>query len=1048
MRVTGRRAPAVLAMLALDHGRLLTVDRLAAVWGEDPPASVRNQVMIAVASLRRALQAAGADPQIIETIGSAYRLSGGTVDAQVFAELVGTARRAAGEGRKDEAGAAFGRALALWRGPMLDGVDMGAAGGVVGRWEELRLAAAEERAELELELGRHREAIGELRALLAEHPLRERLRGLLMLALYRSGRRADALEVYREGRLLLAEELGLDPGPELRGLEAAILADAPELRRVEAPLPGDEPERAAGRTAAPGGARGTADTGSHGTDSHGTGPHSGDSHGAGAQVREAEPSGPQGSRRTASPTARHARRPAQDLHVPAELPADMSGFVGRDDDLATLKRHLSPDAATTVVVVTIVGGAGIGKTALAVRFGHLVADEFPDGQLYVNLRGFSPGPAMTPREALTRLLGSLGVAEERVPDDEEAAAALYRSRLAGRRVFVLLDNALSAEQVRPLLPAAPGCVVVVTSRDRLVGLSASHGARRLALDVLPPSEALMLVEAVAGPEVVRPEPQAAAELVRLCGGLPLALRIAAATLSAYPSWGLPDYVKALGADRLDLLSIDGDLAVSTAFGLSYARLPEAARRLFRLLGLVPGADVGADAAAALAGTGLEETVELLDRLAAAHLVEEHRHRRYTFHDLLREHARRVARQEEPEEERRAALTRLLDHYGYLAERGHDLVNPNRRRFRPPLPRPSDDVPDHADRSAAVAWLTEEGSNVIAALRPAADMRADEHVWRIGLNLTPYLMIRGRYVDAAFVNEMAVTAARRAGVVEAESMAEFNLAVCGQATGRHEAALDHVRQALRLAASVGDEAGQAQCHGLAGLLHHSLGDYPDSIRCQRLALAAHAGTGNRLKQGLARMDLSRTLLVLGEHDQAEEELRAALALFREVGFQLGEGAALHVQGCVLAASGRHAEALAVLHESLRVLEEVGDPAMTATVRCAIGDVLRRERRFAEAYEELDRGLEAFAGLPAPGPTSEARNMLGALHRDAGRPEAALEAHGEALRLAEGIKLRLEQARAHHGLAEAYAALGRHDQAETHRRHAADLGARLGVRADGW
>ncbi|MGW4801453.1 BTAD domain-containing putative transcriptional regulator, partial [Nonomuraea sp. NPDC004297] len=422
VRLGGPRAQAVLAMLVVDHGQVISIDRLAGAWGQNPPTTVRNQVMIAVAALRRELRQAGAAPDLIKTEGSGYRLDGGLVDAHRAERYIEQGRQAAQEGRPAEASDLLGRALALWRGPVLADLELGEIAAYAGRWEELRLAAIEERAELDLALGRHRDLVAELSELLAEYPLSERLRGLLMMALHGCGRRSDALHVYRTGRSLLAAELGLDPGPELRRLEAAILADAPDLDAFH---------------------------------------------------------------------ARDETRP-----VPAELPADVTGFVGREHDLTLMRQHVL--SGSTPAVTTVTGVAGAGKTALAVRFGHLMADEFPDGQLYVNLRGHAAARPMDPLEALVRMLGSLGVPAEQVPGEEEAAACLYRSHLSGRRVLVLLDDARTAAQVRPLLPGAAGCLALITSRDALTGLTASHGARRISLSVFSQDEGLRLLESLIG----------------------------------------------------------------------------------------------------------------------------------------------------------------------------------------------------------------------------------------------------------------------------------------------------------------------------------------------------------------------------------------------------------------------------------------------------------------------------------------------------------------------------------------------------------------------
>jgi DNA-binding SARP family transcriptional activator len=661
----------LLAVLLLDLGRVVPVDRLVELlWDDDPPPAARRVVFAHISRLRQLLTAAGAKTYgvSLETAAPGYALLADPdrVDAHRFQRLVEQARATADVSERAEL---LRSALALWRSDALADVAGGAVRDRLCRHlTDLRLLAMEERLEADLRCGRHRELLGELAELVEQHPLRERLAGLLMLARYRSAMQAEALETFQRLRTRLVDELGIDPGPELRRLQEAILRNDPALDAAAAPA--------------------------------------------------------------AAPAA-----------VPAQLPADIAGFTGRAAQLKQLG-ELLPEAGDAdhhhgVPIALITGCAGIGKTALAVHWGHRMRPHFPDGQLYVNLRGHAPTPALRPIEALAQLLPGLGVPIEEVPVSLEQATALYRSRLSDRRMLVVLDNAETADQVRPLLPGSARCLVVVTSRNRLSGLVARDGARRVDVEVFASDEALALLADVLGPERIAAEPDAAKELVERCAYLPLALRIAAANVLDAPRDGLAGYVARLAAEtRLSELAVDGDeeAAVRVAIDLSYEKLPTEARRLFCYLGLVPGPDWTHDTAAALAATALSGPAVavvrgLADRLVTAHLAEPHGPSRFVSHDLLRHYARERAFSELGAAERDAALRRLFGWYVESARAASTLLNPELVRLPAPVETGGRRV-EFAAAADAMRWLDAERENLLAAVESAAAHGPRDAAWAL------------------------------------------------------------------------------------------------------------------------------------------------------------------------------------------------------------------------------------------------------------------------------------------------------------------------------
>ncbi|HEY2687129.1 MAG TPA: BTAD domain-containing putative transcriptional regulator, partial [Streptosporangiaceae bacterium] len=620
-----------------------------AVWGQDPPASAEGGIYTYVAGLRRVIEpnrSLRGPGRVLVSSGAGYvlHLVPGQPDAVAFEQDLGRARQLRKAGDAAGAVSALNSALSLWRGIAFAGVPGPFAETERVRLGELRSAAAEERADVLLALGRHEEVVPDLTAMVADHPLRERMRGLLMVALYRCGRQAEALRVYAEGRRVLAEELGIDPGSDLSRIHQQVLTMDPALS-----VPNGLAIRGAGGSAAS-----DEDAGA------GTGP------------------APDGGQRRPRPEGRITP-------VPAQLPLDATGFSGRRGELSMLRAMLpaepgqqgpaeqdsgQQDSGPAVPIVVISGTAGTGKTALAIRFGHQVAKRFPGGQLYVNLRGLDPAtPPMEPAEALRLFLDALGVPPHRIPADTEGRSALFRSLLDDRQMLIVLDNARNVAQVRPLLPGAPGSLVVVTTRNELTGLVAAEGAVPLTLDVLGDAEAHEMLARRLGRARVAAEPGAADEIIAACARLPLALSIAAGRAAGRPKRPLTELAAELhdARGRLDALEAgDAVTNVRAVLSWSYDQLSEPAARMFRLLGVHPGPDISLSAAASLAGMPRAAAGAALRELVRTHMVAEYLSARFTFHDLLRAYAADQAERHDPEPERRAAAHRVLDHYLHTA----------------------------------------------------------------------------------------------------------------------------------------------------------------------------------------------------------------------------------------------------------------------------------------------------------------------------------------------------------------------------------------------
>ncbi|WP_326558204.1 AfsR/SARP family transcriptional regulator [Micromonospora sp. NBC_01796] len=879
---SGLRRKAVLAVLALHPGEIVSTDRLIdVVWGDRAPATALNSLQSHVSYLRRTI---GAPAPIVA------RRPGYLLDLPVEAVDVGAAEHLIREGTRSadhaHADTCLRAALDLWRGRAL--VDV--TGPVwldeqAERLERVRLVAVRALTDVRLALGEHARLVPELEVLSQEHDLDEHIHEQLMLALYRAGRQSDALATYRRLRHRLDEDLGIEPGPALRDLENAILLQDPALDPVPAAI-----EVGAGSTAVG---------------------------------------------RTGSGVGRGS--------VPAQLPPAVRAFAGRTAELGRLDRLLGGFDATgppTPVIAAVSGTPGVGKTTLAVHWAHRVAGHFEDGQLYVNLRGFDAGGSvMDPAEAVRGFLDALGVPVERIPVGLAPQAALYRSLLAGRRILVVLDNARDPDQVRPLLPGSAGCLVLVTSRNQLTPLIATEGAYPLALDPLPTVEARDLLVRRLGTERVAEEPGAVDQIIASCAGLPLTLAIAssrAATRPGFPLSALADELRD-AAGALDAFD-GGDPAtdVRGVFSWSYRALSPDAGRLFRLLGLHPGPDVSAPAAASLAGVPSRQARALLATLARAHLLMEHTAGRFGFHDLLRSYATELASEVDSEAERRAATHRLLDHYLHSAYAHARLLQPFRDLIDLEPARPGVTAVTSPDADSAMVWFTAEHLVLLNTVARAADEGLHGHVWRLAWTMADFLDRKGHWRDWAATQETALAATQRLADHRAAASVHCGLGRARAQLGRFADAHAHLRLAAGLYDELGDLAGQAHTDRSIAWVLSRQGSHRRGLAHAQRALARFETLGDLAMLARALNSVGWQYAQLHDHGQALHHCERALVLLRRVGDRFGEANTWDSLGYAHHHLGNHRQAIACYRRAVDLFRDVGDRYYEADTLTHIGD----------------------------------------------------------------------------------------------------------------
>jgi len=949
--VSAPRQRVLLATLLLNAGRVVSLDALAeTLWDDRPPAGARGALHTGVQRLRAKLGPAGSALIGTQPPGYVLQLGDCRFDVRQFGVLATRGEAAAQAGAWPQAAGLLREALALWRGEALADIpsqllrDREAP-----PLENHRLQVLAARINADLQLGRAGEVVAELRQLASAHPLLERFHAQLMLALYRSGRQGDALAVYQDARRVLAGELGVGPGPELRRLHQQILAADPALL-----LPGgSQPPGATPATLSP---------------PHGGTPRPPD---AASRSGPTGPAGPTDPTGPAGPPGPEAAKAGPEPVVPRQLPLAARHFAGRAEALKVLAGLAAEasGAGRAVVISAIEGTAGIGKTALAVHFAHQVADRFPDGQLYVNLRGFDPaGPPVDPGEAIRIFLADLGTPPGRIPAGLDAQAGLYRSLLASRQLLVLLDNARDADQVRPLLPASPGCLVLVTSRSQLTSLIAAEGAYPLILDVLAGAEAHDLLAARLGPQRLAAEAAATDELIGLCARLPLALSIAAARAASRPGHPLA----ALAADlrdaggRLDALDAGHAAAnVRAVFSWSYQQLDPAAARMFRLLGLHPGPDVSAPAAASLAALPLRQARAALAELARAHLVAEPAPGRFACHDLLRAYAAERAASDDSQAGQRAAIHRMLDHYLHTAQSAAMLLDPGRRPITPPPPEPGVEPEHPHDARQARAWFEAERRVLMAAAAQALEAGFDVHAWQIPQALALFLNLRSYYHDWTATEQTALAATRRLGDWAAQAEALQRAGFARTKLGDYEAAQADLQQALDVYTELGDRAGQAEAHTSLAIARQDQGHDAAALGHSRQALELFTAVGDRSGQALALNAVGWYHARLGDHRQALVYCQQAIDLHKALDYPQAEAATWDSLGYAHHHLGDHAESAACYQRALGLYREIGDRWGRAETLGHIGDAHHAAGHPDEARVAWQEALTILDDLDHPG-----------------------------------------------------------------------------------
>ncbi|MCK7627627.1 tetratricopeptide repeat protein [Streptomyces sp. RS10V-4] len=876
------------------------------IWAHHPPKTARAQVQICISRLRKALADGGVDATIeTRAYGYLLRAPEDATDIGTFRRLVAEAHALARDGLKMPAVDTLRSAIGLWRGRCLAGVPSEVLAGTAAQWDESRLEAVETCMRLLLELGRHEHLVGELMQLVADHPLRERLRGHLMVALYRSGRQAEALDVYHQGRAMLTEELGLDPGRELRDLAQAILTGDADLALAE---PADPRSLAATPLT------------------------------EGVQERSADP---------------------DPVVTPRQLPADIGDFVADDTIVSAVC-----DAVTggqekgQLNVVLVLGRPGVGKSTLARHVAHRLATEyFPDGQLYCDLRG-PGGQPVGPAQALGRFLRALGVPGQAIPDALDERAEMYRSLLAGRRILVLLDDAVSESQVMALLPGTGSSGVLVTSRGQLTALP---GTRRFNLEPLSPEQAIQLLGRIIGEHRVESEREAAGVVIRLVGGLPLALRIIGARLAARPHRSLTSMCQRLEDEhrRLDELA-HGELSIRASLSLSYDGLAAADRRLLCLLSLAEGTEIPSWLGAALIDDRTPHPADLLEPLIDSRLLDiTAMDRSGEFRCGLSQIVRMIAHErlpaEIPEKERAGAVRRMVGGWMALAERAHKeiyggaytLVVGRGERWHPP-----EDQVQRCLRDP-LGWLESEQTNLLNAVELAARSGLDELCWELATTLVTLFEARGYPELWERTHQVALSAVQEAGNERGRAAVLGSLGTLHLYRGEHEAAGPYLSTALEIFERIGEPSGQALClRDLARIERHH-GDDDRAMALYESAERNSVRAQDVIGRAYVLVEMAHITMRRADFTRTRSYLDEALGICRSAGFDRGQALALRRLGHMLMYQQRYEAAERTLLEVLAMVGASGDLVGEGYVLHDLGRVNAHLRRVEQAVEYYSR-----------------------------------------------------------------------------------------------
>jgi DNA-binding SARP family transcriptional activator/tetratricopeptide (TPR) repeat protein len=961
------RVRSLLAMLLLTPRTMVPAETLIdRLWDTRPPPKARESLSVYVARLRSSLR---------QAVGDQVRLAGRTqggyllevdpeaVDLHRFRRLGRQAAALAASGDYDHASALLREADGLWHGQPLAGIRGDWVVRMRDALEEERRAAIIERIGIELETGRHADLVGELRHLLTRYPLDETLVAHQMTALYRNGRQADALSLYRDTRDRLIEEQGAEPGAPLAEIHQRILSGDPGL---------------------------------------------------------------------ASPAWSRGTQPA----APDTLPPETTEFVGREEELGLL----TADHGSAPWLAVIEGMPGVGKTTLAARAARLVCDRYPDGTLYLDLHSHNPGwPPLQPAEALHQLLRMLAVPAAQIPEAIGDRTALWRAHLSRRRAVVILDDAAGPEQIRPLLPLAGQCLILVTTRRKFPSLD---GARTLTLDVLSVDEAIMLFRQVARPTGAIDADQVATT-VGLCGRLPLAITLMASRIAQADPPSLDDLIEEWSQSPAWL---GGTGAASpemiAAFDLSYRALDVGHQRIFRLLGISPAATHSSAAAAALGDCAVAEAEQALAVLLDCHLLTQAPDGQFRLHDLVRGYAAARARRDDPAAEQRQAIGRLLDHYLHTADRADRVLHPFRLRPDLQIADQSADSPEPGTPEAAAGWLESEWRNILQAASYASRHEWKQECADLSFLLAEFLEIRAFWDEAITAHTLALQASRYLADPARIAQASLALSVVLQQTGRHDDAIPLAEEAAGIYRSLADQRGEAAALDQIGLAHERTARSREALAYFQEAKILYQVAAN--PRGIADT-LSHSGIAcwrLGRYREADDLMHAALALYRDIGDRRGEAKVLNNLGMVHLNNGQHREALDAYQRSLQIFRQIGGPQNEAILCQNLGSVHRHNGSYEEALASCRQALAIYRAIGDLPDEADALNEIGAIYQRAACFDEALVHHQKARLIAEEVGNLSQQLVARRMLADTHRGSGRYTEALEHYQSALRLAREIG------